>query len=104
MTNLEYLFSTDLAFRDIVIEAAAAAIGTTNPEFAEEWLERSEHADDYDQQRIDKLVKQRDEARAEAEDYRARSGKAADFAGAIMRVCMDCTDYAVVDMDGEVIS
>lgn len=38
MTNLEELYSTDPAFRDIVVEAAAAAIGTTNPEFAEEWL------------------------------------------------------------------
>lgn len=38
MTNLDELYSTDSAFRDIVNEAAAAAIGTTNPEFAEEWL------------------------------------------------------------------
>lgn len=38
MTNLDELYSTDLAFRDIVNEAAAAAIGTTNPDFAEEWL------------------------------------------------------------------
>lgn len=38
MTNLDELYSTDPAFRDIVVEAAAAAIGTTNQEFAEEWL------------------------------------------------------------------
>ena len=48
MTNLDYLFAVDMAFRDVVIELAAHAIGTTNPEFAEEWLETevgdAEHA------------------------------------------------------------
>ena len=39
MTNLDYLFRVDPAFRDIVIELTAHIIGTTNPEFAEEWLE-----------------------------------------------------------------
>ena len=39
MTNLDYLFAVDMAFRDMVIELAAHAIGTTNPEFAEEWLQ-----------------------------------------------------------------
>lgn len=39
MTNLDYLFAVDMAFRDVVVELAAHAIGTTNPEFAEEWLE-----------------------------------------------------------------
>lgn len=38
MTNLDELYETDPAFRDIVDEAAAAAIGTTNVEFAAEWL------------------------------------------------------------------
>ena len=39
MTNLDYLFAVDMAFRDMVVELAAHAIGTTNPEFAEEWLQ-----------------------------------------------------------------
>ena len=43
MTNLDYLFRVDMAFRDVVVELAAHAIGTTNPEFAEEWLECDEH-------------------------------------------------------------
>lgn len=38
MTNLDYLFAVDRAFRDVVVVLAAAAIGTTNPKFAEEWL------------------------------------------------------------------
>ena len=38
MGNLEWLYQTDMAFRDVAIEAAARAIGTTSLEFAEEWL------------------------------------------------------------------
>ena len=38
MTGLDYLFAVDRAFRDAVVVLAAAAIGTTNPAFAAEWL------------------------------------------------------------------
>lgn len=38
MNNLGNLYETDPVFADIVDEAAAAAIGTTNVEFAREWL------------------------------------------------------------------
>ena len=38
MTNLDYLFAVDRAFHDAVVVLAAAAIGTTNPAFAAEWL------------------------------------------------------------------
>lgn len=38
MTNLNELFARDMAFRDIVVETAARAIGSTSKEFAEEWL------------------------------------------------------------------
>lgn len=37
-TNLDYLFAVDRAFHDAVVVLAAAAIGTTNPAFAAEWL------------------------------------------------------------------
>ena len=37
-TNLDYLFAVDRAFRDAVVVLAAAAIGTTSPAFAAEWL------------------------------------------------------------------
>lgn len=36
--NLQELFKTDMAFRSIVVEVAARAIGSTSEEFAEEWL------------------------------------------------------------------
>lgn len=39
MTNLDYLFAADRTFHDAVVVLAAAAIGTTNPAFAEEWLQ-----------------------------------------------------------------
>lgn len=94
MTNLEELYSTDPAFRDIVVEAAAAAIGTTSAEFAEEWLA------------MDAVVGKpvgdvsRENLRVEiaylenrVERMREQLGTAADYAGAILRVCMDCTDY-----------
>lgn len=38
MTGLDYLFAVDRTFRDAVVVMAAAAIGTTNPAFAAEWL------------------------------------------------------------------
>lgn len=38
MTNLDYLFAVDRTFHDAVVALAAAAIGTTNPAFAAEWL------------------------------------------------------------------
>ena len=38
MNNLQHLYETDLAFADIVDEAAAAAIGSTSASFAGEWL------------------------------------------------------------------
>ena len=38
MTGLDYLFAVDRTFRDAVVVLAAAAIGTTNPAFAAEWL------------------------------------------------------------------
>lgn len=38
MTGLDYLFAVDRTFHDAVVVLAAAAIGTTNPEFAAEWL------------------------------------------------------------------
>ena len=38
MSNLNDLFTRDTAFRSIVIEAAARAIGSTSEDFAEEWL------------------------------------------------------------------
>ena len=122
MNNLQRLYEDDLAFRDIVDEAAAAAIGTTSAEFAAEWLKLAadsngkldgENAvsgncggpnDDYAQQRIGKLVEQRDAAERRVEQMRAQLGSAADHAAAILRVCMDCTEYAVVDMDGEVVA
>ena len=38
MTGLDYLYAVDRTFHDAVVVLAAAAIGTTNPAFAAEWL------------------------------------------------------------------
>jgi chromosome segregation ATPase len=150
MNNLGNLYETDMAFRDIVTEAAARAIGTTNVEFAEEWLalpvgetanmdkeiaelrqkrdwsawdeiallERKldELTDELEVARgknkayklhiakmqdgrngwhlkADKMQKQVEELEARVEKMREQLGQAADLAGAILRTCMDCTDY-----------
>lgn len=104
MTNLDELYETDMAFADIVDEAAAAAIGTTNVEFAREWLrmEPTEKAvGDVSRENLRVEIAYLENR---VEKMREQLGRAADLAGAILRVCMDCNEYAVVDMDGDVVS
>lgn len=102
MINLEKLYSTDLAFRDIVNEAAAAAIGTTSAEFAEEWLALPADED----KPVGSLGRENLRVEiagleAQVERLRGKLGEAADLACAIERTCMDGYGRAV-DIECEV--
>ena len=81
-TNLNWLYRTDPAFRPIVVDAAAAAIGSTSTEFAEEWLaleyreEKSDfeglegqHADADDDVDIRERLEAKNKALADRVDY-----------------------------------
>ena len=103
--NLQQLYETNLAFADIVDEAAAAAIGTTSTAFAHEWLmmpaDEPKPVGDVSRENLRVEIAHLE---ARVEQMRMQLGAAADYAGAILRVCMDCNDYAVVDADGEVVA
>lgn len=103
MNNLGNLYETDMAFADIVDEAAAAAIGTTNVEFAREWLAMDAPGKPVGDASRENLRAEVAHMENRVEKMREQLGQAADLAGAILRTCMDCTDYAVVDVDGEVV-
>ena len=105
MNNLQALYDSDLAFADIVDEACAAAIGTTSTEFAREWLAQAAN----EQKPVGDVSRENlrveiAHLEARVEQMRMQLGAAADYAGAILRVCMDCNEYAVVDGDGEVVA
>lgn len=103
MTNLEELYSTDPAFRDIVVEAAAAAIGTTSAEFAEEWLAMDAPGKPVGDVSRENLRVEIAYLENRVEKMREQLGRAADLAGAIMRTCMGgYTD--TVDVEAEVVA
>lgn len=104
MSNLNELYETDVAFADIVDEAAARAIGTTNVEFARQWLRAEPTSKPVGDVSRENLRVEIAHLEARVEKMREQLGSAADLAGAILRVCMDCNDYAVVDADGEVVA
>ena len=104
MNNLQQLYETDCAFADIVDEAAAAAIGTTSVEFARQWLRAEPTTKAVGDVSRENLRVEIAHLEARVEHMREQLGSAADLAGAILRVCMDCNEYAVVDNDGEVVA
>jgi hypothetical protein len=93
MNNLGNLYETDMAFADIVDEAAAAAIGTTNVEFAREWLMMDAPGEQAGDAPGEDMRAEVAHLEARVEHMRGQLGSAADLAGAILRTCMDCTDY-----------
>lgn len=104
MSNLNELYETDEAFAATVDEAAAAAIGTTNVEFARQWLRMEPQTKAVGDVSRENLRVEIAHLESRVEQMRGQLGRAADLAGAILRTCMDCNEYAVVDNDGEVMA